>query len=156
MKSLKLFSPIRIGGCDLLNRFFVSPMCQYSASEGRATDWHFVHYSALANSGAGMLVVEAAAVGVRGRITQSDLGLYSDACESALGRIVENCRRYGTAALGVQLAHAGRKGSATVPWRGGGPLGSEEGGWQRSRRPHCRSIETGPRHAKWRKTTSMR
>jgi 2,4-dienoyl-CoA reductase-like NADH-dependent reductase (Old Yellow Enzyme family) len=130
MESPKLFSPIRLGGCDLPNRILVSPMCQYSASEGRATDWHFVHYGALANSGAGMLVVEAAAIEARGRITPSDLGLYSDACESALGRVVENCRRYGTAALGVQLAHAGRKGSATVPWRGAEPLASDEGGWE--------------------------
>jgi NADPH2 dehydrogenase len=77
-----------------------------------------------------MLIVEATAVEPRGRISLGDLGLYSDACEAALGRVVQNCRRYGTAALGVQLAHAGRKGSAHAPWRGGGALRPEDGAYE--------------------------
>jgi 2,4-dienoyl-CoA reductase-like NADH-dependent reductase (Old Yellow Enzyme family) len=124
-----LFSSIRLGGRELPNRIMVSPMCQYSAAEGCAGDWHFVHYGALANSGAAMLVVEATAVEARGRISLGDLGLYSDTCEAALGKVLEYCRRYGTAGLGVQLAHAGRKASAQVPWQGGKPLGLGEGAW---------------------------
>jgi NADPH2 dehydrogenase len=124
-----LFSPIRLAGQELPNRILVSPMCQYSAEDGQAVEWHFAHYGALANSGAAMLVVEATAVEERGRISLGDLGLYSDACEAALGRIVDYARRYGTTAMGVQLAHAGRKASAHVPWAGGGPLKPEEGAW---------------------------
>ncbi|MEK0084846.1 NADH:flavin oxidoreductase/NADH oxidase [Benzoatithermus flavus] len=125
-----LFSPIHLAGKELANRILVSPMCQYSAEDGCAGDWHLVHYGALANSGAAMLIVEATAVEPRGRISAGDLGLYSDACEEALGRVVASCRRHGTAALGVQLAHAGRKGSAHVPWQGGKALGPSEGAWE--------------------------
>lgn len=125
-----LFSPIRLAGRDLANRIVVAPMCQYSAEDGCAGDWHFMHYGTLANSGAGLLVVEATAVEARGRISPGDLGLYSDACEAALGRVVAICRRYGQAALGIQLAHAGRKASVDVPWRGGKPLDAAEGGWE--------------------------
>jgi NADPH2 dehydrogenase len=106
-------------------------MCQYSARDGCAGDWHHMHYGALANSGAGMLIVEATAVEARGRITLGDLGLYSDECEGALGRVVKSCRHYGTAtALGIQLAHAGRKASTHIPWEGGKPLRPEEGAWE--------------------------
>jgi NADPH2 dehydrogenase len=77
-----------------------------------------------------MLILEATAVEARGRITPGDLGLYSNACETALGRVTEYCRRYGTASLGVQLAHAGRKASTHVPWEGGGALGPDEGAWE--------------------------
>jgi 2,4-dienoyl-CoA reductase-like NADH-dependent reductase (Old Yellow Enzyme family) len=125
-----LFSPIRLAGHELKNRILVSPMCQYSAVDGNARDWHLVHYGALANSGAAMLIVEATAVEARGRISLGDLGLYSDDNEAALGRIVAHNRRYGTAALGVQLAHAGRKGSVHAPWQGGGPLSPAEGAWE--------------------------
>jgi 2,4-dienoyl-CoA reductase-like NADH-dependent reductase (Old Yellow Enzyme family) len=125
-----LFSPIRLAGHELPNRILVSPMCQYSAQDGLAGDWHLVHYGALANSGAGTLIVEATAVEPRGRISPGDLGLYSDASEAALDRVVAFCRRHGTAALGVQLAHAGRKASAHVPWQGGKPLSPDEGAWE--------------------------
>ena len=125
-----LFSPIRLAGQELPNRILVSPMCQYSAEDGQAVEWHFAHYGALANSGAAMLVVEATAVEERGRISLGDLGLYSDGCETALSRVVDYARRYGTTAMGVQLAHAGRKASAHVPWAGGGPLGPDEGAWE--------------------------
>jgi NADPH2 dehydrogenase len=126
-----LFSPLPVGGIELVNRMMVSPMCQYSAVDGVAQDWHFVHYGMLANSGASLLVCEASAVEPRGRITLGDLGLYSDACEAALRRVVATCRRIGTAALGVQIAHAGRKGSAHVPWeKRGAPLAPEEGAYE--------------------------
>lgn len=125
-----LFSPIRIAGRELANRIVVAPMCQYSARGGAATDWHLVHCGALSNSGAGLLVFEASAVEERGRITHKDLGIYSDACEDALARVVRACRQYGTALLGIQLAHAGRKASVHVPWDGGQPLAADEGPWE--------------------------
>jgi 2,4-dienoyl-CoA reductase-like NADH-dependent reductase (Old Yellow Enzyme family) len=125
-----LFAPIRLAGHELANRILVSPMCQYSAVDGCAGDWHLVHYGALANSGAAMLIVEATSVEARGRIGAGDLGLYSDENEAALARIVAHNRRYGTAPMGVQLAHAGRKGSVHAPWQGGGPLAPEEGAWE--------------------------
>ncbi len=128
MKSV-LFSPIRLADLELANRIVVSPMCQYSAADGVATDWHFGHLGVLANSGAGLLVVEATHVERRGRITHGCLGLYSDACEAALERIVAHCHRTGTAKLGIQLAHAGRKASAQRPWEGGKALRENEDPW---------------------------
>ena len=88
----KLFSPIALGGLKLANRVVVAPMCQYSADDGSANDWHMMHLGTLANSGAGLLIVEATAVERRGRITHGCLGLYSDANELALGRVVAACR----------------------------------------------------------------
>jgi 2,4-dienoyl-CoA reductase-like NADH-dependent reductase (Old Yellow Enzyme family) len=130
--SSHLFSPITIGGITLSNRIAVSPMCQYSAADGSATDWHLQHLGSLALSGAGLLIVEATAVEAEGRITPSCLGLYSDANEAALERVVATCRRWGEARLGIQLAHAGRKASSQVPWLGGKPLTATEGAWQRA------------------------
>jgi NADPH2 dehydrogenase len=123
-----LFTPIAIGGITLANRIAVSPMCQYSAVDGSATDWHLQHLGSLSMSGAGLLTLEATAVEAAGRITPACLGLYSDANEAALEPVVALCRRWGTARLGIQLAHAGRKASVKVPWQGGGPL--SEGAWQ--------------------------
>ncbi len=125
-----LFTPITIGGVTLANRIAVSPMCQYSAVEGSANDWHLQHLGSLSMSGAGLLILEATAVEAAGRITPACLGLYSDANEAALRPVVALCRRWGTARLGIQLAHAGRKASAKVPWQGGGPLAAGEGAWQ--------------------------
>lgn len=125
----KLFTPIRIGGQEFSNRIVVSPMCQYSAMHGDATDWHLVHLGSLAMSGAGLLVLEATAVEEAGRITHGDLGLYSDDNEAALHRVIGFCRRHGQAKLGIQLAHAGRKGSAQVPWEGGRALGPDADPW---------------------------
>jgi 2,4-dienoyl-CoA reductase-like NADH-dependent reductase (Old Yellow Enzyme family) len=127
--SAKLFTPLRISGLELANRVVVSPMCQYSANDGRANDWHMTHLGMLANSGAGLVVVEATHVERQGRITRGCLGLYSDACEDALARVVAHCKRIGTAKLGVQIAHAGRKASAQRPWEGGGSLKGDEA-WQ--------------------------
>src|SRR5215471_20042027 len=104
-----LFSPLRLADLELANRIIVSPMCQYSAADGVASDWHMTHLGMLANSGAALLVVEATHVERRGRITHGCLGLYSDDNEAALARAVAHCRRIGTAKLGIQLAHAGRK-----------------------------------------------
>ncbi|HJQ58488.1 MAG TPA: NADH:flavin oxidoreductase/NADH oxidase [Vineibacter sp.] len=119
-----LFSPFNLGGDVVLpNRIVVSPMCQYSAIDGTATDWHLVHLGQLAASGAGLLMVEATHVEQRGRITHGCLGLYSDANEAALQRIVDWVRAWmPSIKLGIQLGHAGRKASAQRPWEGGGPL----------------------------------
>ena len=129
--SSALFSPITLRGLALSNRIVVSPMCQYSAEDGSATDWHLMHLGQFAVSGAGLVIVEATHVERRGRITHGCLGLYSDANEDALARVVGFCRRHGSAKLGLQLSHAGRKGSARLPWLGRGePLTAAEGAWQ--------------------------
>jgi 2,4-dienoyl-CoA reductase-like NADH-dependent reductase (Old Yellow Enzyme family) len=126
----RLFTPITLGGITLANRVAVSPMCQYSAERGSATDWHLQHLGGLSMSGAALLVLEATAVEPEGRITPRCLGLYSDANEAALSRVVSLCRHWGTAKLGIQLAHAGRKASVRVPWEGSAPLRSGEGAWR--------------------------
>ena len=125
-----LFSPIKLADLELANRIVVSPMCQYSADDGVASDWHINHLGMLANSGAALVVVEATGIERRGRISHGCLGLYSDDCEGALARVIAHCRRYGTAKLGIQLAHAGRKASARRPWEGGQPLAPGEDAWQ--------------------------
>jgi 2,4-dienoyl-CoA reductase-like NADH-dependent reductase (Old Yellow Enzyme family) len=124
-----LFEPMRLGGITLTNRIAVSPMCQYSAENGAANDWHLQHLGSLSLSGAGLVIVEQTAVEPVGRISHGCLGLYSDANEVALARVVCFCRRSGSAALGIQLAHAGRKSSAKLPWEGGGPLSPGAGAW---------------------------
>jgi NADPH2 dehydrogenase len=128
MKSA-LFSPLRLAGLNLANRIVVSPMCQYSANDGVASDWHMTHLGMLANSGAGLLVVESTHVERSGRITHGCLGLYSDACEAALERAVAHCRRIGSAKLAIQLSHAGRKASAQRPWEGGKALSDAQDPW---------------------------
>jgi 2,4-dienoyl-CoA reductase-like NADH-dependent reductase (Old Yellow Enzyme family) len=125
-----LFSSIRLAQLELPNRIVVSPMCQYSADDGVASDWHLNHLGMLANSGAALLVIEATGVERGGRITHGCLGLYSDDCEAALAGVLAHCRRYGTAKIGIQLAHAGRKASARRPWEGGQPLTPDEDAWQ--------------------------
>jgi 2,4-dienoyl-CoA reductase-like NADH-dependent reductase (Old Yellow Enzyme family) len=124
-----LFSPIKLADLTVPNRIVVSPMCQYSANDGVSNDWHMTHLGMLANSGAGLLVLEATHVERLGRITHGCLGLYSDACEDALEHIVAHCRRIGTAKLGIQLAHAGRKASSQRPWEGAKALSAGEDPW---------------------------
>ena len=124
-----LFSPIKLAELDLANRIVVSPMCQYSADDGVANEWHMTHLGMLANSGAGLVVVEATHVERIGRITHGCVGLYSDACEDALARVVKHCKRVGSAKLGVQLAHAGRKASSQRPWEGAKALPAAEDAW---------------------------
>jgi 2,4-dienoyl-CoA reductase-like NADH-dependent reductase (Old Yellow Enzyme family) len=124
-----LFSSLLLADLDLPNRIVVSPMCQYSANDGVASGWHMTHLGMLSNSGAGLVVVEATHVERLGRITHGCLGLYSDACEAALERVVAHCRRIGSAKLGIQLSHAGRKASAQRPWEGGKALPAGEDPW---------------------------
>ena len=125
-----LFEPIRLADVVLPNRIVVSPMCQYSADDGCANEWHLTHLGMLANSGAGLVVVEATGVERHGRITHGCTGLYSDRNEAALHRVIDHCRRIGTAKLGIQLAHAGRKGSAQRPWEGGAALTADADPWE--------------------------
>ena len=126
----KLFSPIRLGELELANRIVVSPMCQYSADDGCANDWHLAHLGMLANSGAALVVVEMTDVERHGRITHGCLGLYSDECEASLTRVIAHCKRHGTAKFGIQLAHAGRKGSSLKPWEGTRGLKPGEDAWE--------------------------
>ena len=128
--SSALFSPIRLGQLELANRIVVSPMCQYSAVDGSAQDWHLMHLGQLAISGAGMLVIEATAVSAEGRITPGCLGLYSDANEAALARVLAAVRPHATIPIAMQIGHAGRKASSREPWNGGMliPMG-EPGSW---------------------------
>jgi len=125
-----LFDPLCLRELTLPNRIVVSPMCQYSAVDGCATDWHFVHWGQLLMSGAGLFTIEATAVTGDGRITPGCLGLYDDACEAALTRTLDRARRQcPPIAVGMQLAHAGRKGSSRVPWEGGQLIPLDAGGW---------------------------
>jgi 2,4-dienoyl-CoA reductase-like NADH-dependent reductase (Old Yellow Enzyme family) len=127
----RLFSPIEIGEMQFHNRIAVSPMCQYSADDGSATDWHIQHWMMLAMSGAAMITAEASGVTRSGRITHGCLGIYSDHNEAAAARALAAARRVarpGTR-FGIQLAHAGRKASTQVPWQGGAPLGKGEDPW---------------------------
>jgi 2,4-dienoyl-CoA reductase-like NADH-dependent reductase (Old Yellow Enzyme family) len=125
-----LFSPIQLRGLALSNRIMVAPMCQYSAENGEANDWHFVHIGSLALSGAAMFCIEATAVEAIGRITPGCLGLWNDATEEALKPIMASVRKRSKIAVAMQLAHAGRKASSHVPWDGGQLISLSEGGWQ--------------------------
>lgn len=125
-----LFSPVRLADLQLRNRIVVAPMCQYSADDGCANDWHLSHQGMLSNSGAALVIAEATAVERRGRITHGCLGLYSDDCESALARVLAHCKRVGSARFGIQLAHAGRKASSQRPWEGGLGLKTGEDPWE--------------------------
>jgi NADPH2 dehydrogenase len=128
--SSTLFSEYTMRGLTLPNRIVVSPMCQYSAApDGSATDWHLMHLGHLAICGAALVITEATAVDPSGRISGHDLGLSSDANEAALEPVIRFCRERGGAKLGMQLAHAGRKGSCTVAWERQRSLSPEEGGW---------------------------
>jgi 2,4-dienoyl-CoA reductase-like NADH-dependent reductase (Old Yellow Enzyme family) len=125
----KLFTPIQLGGITLSNRIVVSPMCQYSAADGAMSDWHLVHLGSLAVSRAGLAIIEATGVTREGRISHGCTGLYSDLNEAAMKRAVDVCRGISKSPIGVQLAHAGRKGSAHVPWQGGKALGPGASPW---------------------------
>jgi 2,4-dienoyl-CoA reductase-like NADH-dependent reductase (Old Yellow Enzyme family) len=125
-----LFSPYSIGSITLKNRIVIAPMCQYSAVNGEATDWHLMHLGQLALSGAGMLIIEATAVEPIGRISPADLGLWNDATEQAFARVLKGVREYSNMPIAIQLAHAGRKASCNVPWHGGKAIPFWEGGWQ--------------------------
>ncbi len=128
--SAALFTPVAIGGLTIPNRVVVSPMCQYSATDGCANDWHRVHIATMARSGAGLVTVEATAPEPRGRITHHCLGLYDDACEAALADVLATVRAVSDTPLAIQIGHAGRKASTQRPWEGRGPLGPDEDPWQ--------------------------
>jgi 2,4-dienoyl-CoA reductase-like NADH-dependent reductase (Old Yellow Enzyme family) len=125
MTQAKLFSPLRVGNIELVNRIVIAPMCQYSAHDGCMTDWHVIHLGHLALSGAALLTIEATAVTPEGRITYADVGLFTDRCERAMGRVLEAVRGWSDIPIAIQLSHAGRKASTEVPWKGGAqiPLG---------------------------------
>lgn len=124
-----LFAPFALGGITLENRAVISPMCQYSATDGSASDWHMVHLGQFALSAAGLLLIEATAVEAAGRITTGCLGLYSEANEAALARVVSVIKNVTTMPVGIQLAHSGRKGSSHLAWAGGRGLSDDEGAW---------------------------
>ncbi|MEA2867188.1 MAG: hypothetical protein QOE39_1903 [Bradyrhizobium sp.] len=125
-----LFSPIQLRGLSLPNRIMVAPMCQYSAENGEANDWHFTHINTLALSGAAVFCIEATHVEAIGRITPGCLGLWNDATEAALKPILASVRKHSKTAVAMQIAHAGRKGSSHTPWDGGQQIPLSEGGWQ--------------------------
>lgn len=127
----RLFQPWQIGPLRLSNRIVIAPMCQYSAVDGSATDWHTMHVGQLALSGAGLLILEATAVSPEGRISPQDLGLYSDANETALGHVLAATRRHSAMPIAIQLAHAGRKASTKAPWEGGAQIAPDQPtGWK--------------------------
>jgi 2,4-dienoyl-CoA reductase-like NADH-dependent reductase (Old Yellow Enzyme family) len=119
-----LFSPLQLRGVGIRNRIVISPMCQYSADDGYANDWHMVHIGKFAQGGAGIVFMEATAVLSDGRITHGDLGLWEDGQIAGLARIAAFVRGQG-AVPAIQLAHAGRKSSMARPWEGNGPLTPE-------------------------------
>ncbi|MEW6532526.1 MAG: NADH:flavin oxidoreductase/NADH oxidase [Thermodesulfobacteriota bacterium] len=124
-----LFDTLKIKDVTLRNRIGVSPMCQYSSHDGMADDWHLVHLGSRAIGGAGLVMAEATAVEPRGRISPQDAGLWSDEQIEPLARITRFVKEFG-AVPGIQLAHAGRKGSAARPWEGDNSLADDEGGWE--------------------------
>ena len=125
-----LFSPFQLGPVPLANRIVIAPMCQYSAIDGCAQDWHLIHLGGLALSGAGLLIIEATAVSAEGRITPGCLGLWNDATEAALAEVLGRVRSQSTMPVAIQLAHAGRKASSHAPWDGGQLIPLDQGGWR--------------------------
>ncbi|MBK5570170.1 NADH:flavin oxidoreductase/NADH oxidase [Ensifer sp. SSB1] len=131
MSATRLFSPFELGSLTLRNRIVIAPMCQYSATDGQMNDWHLIHLGNLALSGAAVLTIEATAVLPEGRISYGDVGLYSDACEHAMGRVLDGVRRWSDMPIAIQLGHAGRKASSEIPWKGGRQINpAGEGGWK--------------------------
>jgi 2,4-dienoyl-CoA reductase-like NADH-dependent reductase (Old Yellow Enzyme family) len=126
---MALFEPLALRGVELKNRIVVSPMCQYSSTDGLANEWHLVHLGSRAVGGAALVMTEATAVTPEGRISPADLGIWSDAHIEGLRRCTDFIRGHGAAA-GIQLAHAGRKASTAPPWEGGGRVPEAAGGWR--------------------------
>lgn len=127
----QLFTPFEVGGLTLANRIVIAPMCQYSAEDGRMTDWHQIHLGQLALSGAALLTIEATGVLPEGRISYGDVGLWDDETEAAMGRVLESVRRWSDMPIAIQLGHAGRKASTEKPWLGGKQIAPDApNGWQ--------------------------
>lgn len=125
-----LFRPYALRDLQLPNRIVIAPMCEYSAEDGSATNWHLIHLGHLALSGAGLLIIEATAVEARGRITRECLGLYSDENEKALAGVLQAVRLYSNMPIGIQLSHAGRKASRVKPSDGRNAIPEGQGGWR--------------------------
>src|SRR5229473_4937734 len=137
-----LFHPLTIRDLTFANRMFVSPMCQYSSTDGYANDWHFVHLGSRAVGGAGLVLTEATAVLPEGRISPQDLGIWVDEHIEPLARIVRFIHEQGSVA-GMQLAHAGRKASTYAPWAGHGTVPESKGGWNNVVAPSALAFTTG-------------
>lgn len=127
--ALQTFTPFTLRSTTFRNRLVVSPMCQYSSEDGLLNDWHLVHYGSRAVGGYGLVIIEATGVTPEGRITPGDSGLWKDEQIAPLKKVVDFVKSHGAVA-GIQLGHAGRKGSAAAPWKGDHHLKDEEGGWQ--------------------------
>ena len=127
--SALLFTPFEMRGLTLENRIVLSPMCQYAATDGNASDWHLMHLGQFACANVGLIITEATGVEPRGRISPHCLGLYSDENQAALERVVRFCKEYGRSKFGVQLSHAGRKSSTPASFLTRRPIPPEEGGW---------------------------
>ncbi len=123
-----LFSPLQLRELSLHNRIVIAPMCQYSCVDGNPGDWHVMHLGHLSHSGAGLLIIEATGVAPEGRITPACPGLWGDANEAAFARVLQAVRRHSAMPIAIQLAHAGRKASCAVPWKGGKQLPPGSGG----------------------------
>ena len=126
-----LFTPMKVGNLELVNRIVIAPMQQYSAEDGQMNDWHLMHLGQLASSGAAAVTIEGAAVSPEGRTTYGDAGLYSDDTEASMARVVLGVRRWSDMPIGIQLNHAGRKGSRQKPWEGGAQIPpGQPNGWK--------------------------
>jgi len=141
----KLFTPFRVGDLELANRIVIAPMCQYSAVDGCMSDWHLIHLGQLSLSGAALLTIEATAILPEARITYADVGLWNDATETAIAQTLKSIRRWSDMPIAIQLAHAGRKASTEVPWKGGAQIPPDHpGGWQ-TFAPSAMPFEDGQR-----------
>ncbi|RZF28567.1 NADH:flavin oxidoreductase/NADH oxidase [Paraburkholderia sp. UYCP14C] len=130
MSDPTLFTPIQVGNLKLANRIVIAPMAQYSAEDGQVSDWHLMHLGQLAISGAAALTIEGTAVSPDGRTSYGDVGLYSDDCEASMARVLQAVRRWSDTPVGIQLNHAGRKGSRQKLWDGGAQIPSDHSnGW---------------------------
>jgi len=130
MMSPALFTPTQVGNLKLANRIVIAPMAQYSAQDGQMSDWHLMHLGQLAISGAAALTIEGTAISPEGRTTYADVGLYSDGCEAAMARVLHSVRRWSDMPIGIQLNHAGRKGSRQKLWEGGAQIQPDHAnGW---------------------------
>jgi 2,4-dienoyl-CoA reductase-like NADH-dependent reductase (Old Yellow Enzyme family) len=131
MSSPLLFTPTQVGNLKLVNRIVIAPMAQYSAEDGQMNDWHLMHLGQLANSGAAALTIEGAAVSPEGRTTYADVGLYSDESEASMARVLRSVRQWSDIPIGIQLSHAGRKGSRQKMWDGSAQIPPDQlSGWQ--------------------------
>jgi len=139
----RLFEPLALGSLRLENRIVIAPMCQYSAIDGTPGDWHLIHLGQLAQSGAGLLILEATAVSPAARISPRDLGLYCDANEAGLARVLAAVRAISPIPIAMQIAHAGRKASVHVPWEGGAQIGPDQPGGWKTEAPSALPFNTG-------------